>query len=59
ATAERDKIIEIAFKNGLILLGCGKSSIRYIPPLTTTIEEIDTGIEILARSIATVEKMKK
>ncbi|MDH7508519.1 MAG: acetyl ornithine aminotransferase family protein [Methanomassiliicoccales archaeon] len=59
ASAERDRIIEIAFKNGLILLGCGKSSIRYIPPLTTTIEEIDTGIEILEQSIATVEKMKK
>jgi len=59
AKEERDRIAEVAFKKGLILLGCGKSSMRYVPPLTVTIEEMDAGIEVLDASIAVVEKEMK
>ncbi|MEM2943132.1 MAG: acetyl ornithine aminotransferase family protein [Methanomassiliicoccales archaeon] len=58
AVKERDKIIEVAFNKGLILLGCGNSSIRYIPPLNVTIEEIDVAMEILDESVSAVESMK-
>ncbi|MFZ1022586.1 MAG: acetyl ornithine aminotransferase family protein [Thermoplasmata archaeon] len=47
----RDAIIEESYRRGLILLPCGKSSIRYIPPLIVQREHIDEGIEILDASI--------
>jgi 4-aminobutyrate aminotransferase len=56
AVKERDQIEELAFKRGLLLLGCGRSAIRYIPPLTTSIEQIDAGVEILDASIGDVVK---
>lgn len=47
----RDSILKNAYENGLILLPCGISGIRYIPPLNITRREIDIGIEILDKSI--------
>ena len=48
----RGKIVEEASKLGLILLGCGKSAIRFIPPLIVEKEHIDVAIEILEKAIA-------
>ncbi len=50
----RNKITNEAFKKGLILLGCGKSTIRYIPPVNIEEEEIDVAINILDKSIDSV-----
>jgi len=36
-----------AFKKGLLLLGCGEKSVRIVPPLIITREEIDEGLDIL------------
>jgi 4-aminobutyrate aminotransferase len=47
----RDAIVEAAFKRGLVLLPCGKNSIRYIPPLCITKDEIDGGIEVLDEAL--------
>lgn len=47
----RDRILDEAGRRGLILLGCGRSSIRYIPPLIVRREEIDEAVEILDASI--------
>ena len=49
--ALRDRIIEEAYRRGLLLLPCGKSAIRYIPPLVIRPEEIDEGVEILDTAI--------
>jgi 4-aminobutyrate aminotransferase len=43
----RDRVVEEAFERGLLLLGCGKSAIRFCPPLCITAEQIDTAIQIL------------
>jgi len=43
----RDKIIDSAFYMGLLLLGCGPSSVRFSPPLVVNSEEVDICIEIL------------
>ncbi len=51
AAAFRDRVLEEAVRRGLILLGCGRSSIRYIPPLVVKREEIDEAIEILDAAI--------
>lgn len=54
AVKERDAIVTDAFKNGLILLPCGKSGIRYIPPLIITEEQAKTGLNILEKCIKNV-----
>jgi 4-aminobutyrate aminotransferase len=47
----RDRTIVEAYKRGLMLLPCGKSAIRIIPPLNTTSEQIQNGLEILRESL--------
>ena len=47
----RDRVVDEAIQRGLILLGCGRSAIRYIPPLNVRREEIDEAVEILDASI--------
>jgi len=50
----RGKILYEALRRGLVLLGCGKSSIRIIPPLIISEEEAKTGLDILEESIKQV-----
>jgi 4-aminobutyrate aminotransferase len=51
AVAFRDHVLEESYRRGLILLPCGKSTLRYIPPLVVRREEIDEAIEILDAAI--------
>ncbi len=50
-TSRRNKIIYEALKKGLVLLGCGKSAIRLIPPLIIDEEHAKIGLEILEKAI--------
>ena len=43
----RDEVIQACFQRGLLLLGCGESTLRFCPPLVVTAEECDTAVEIL------------
>ncbi len=54
--ALRDRVVDLAFERGLILLGCGKSVIRIAPPLCITQGEIDEGLEIFAEALTLAEK---
>ncbi|HXW66849.1 MAG TPA: acetyl ornithine aminotransferase family protein [Thermoplasmata archaeon] len=47
----RDRVIEESYRRGLILLPCGRSTIRYIPPLIVQRAEIDEAIEIVDAAI--------
>ncbi len=47
-------IIREAFYNGLLMLPCGVSSIRFMPPLMLPQQLADEGLDILERSIANV-----
>jgi len=47
----RNKVIQEAFKRGLVCLAAGKSAIRFAPPLTLKEEHVDIAIEILDESI--------
>jgi 4-aminobutyrate aminotransferase len=47
AEAERDDIVREAFTRGLLLLPCGRNSIRISPPLNITRDEIDEGLNVL------------
>jgi 4-aminobutyrate aminotransferase len=43
----RDDVTVEAYKRGLILLPCGKNSLRYIPPLMIKEHQVDAAVEIL------------
>ncbi len=47
----RDQIVDNAFVRGLLLLGCGASTIRIAPPLSVSKPEIDEAMEIFEESI--------
>ena len=53
ATAERDQIVQSCFHKGLLLLGCGKNSIRFCPPLCVTEEEVRIALDLLAQACTT------
>jgi 4-aminobutyrate aminotransferase len=52
----RDEVIDRAFERGLLLLGCGKSTIRFSPPLSVTRSEIDEGLMIFEEAVTLAEK---
>jgi 4-aminobutyrate aminotransferase len=56
AAAERDRIVDMAFEKGILLLGCGPSTIRICPPLVVTKEEADVAVDVLEECIAAVGK---
>ena len=51
ARALCDSLIRRAFENGLILLSCGQSTVRFMPPLMITRGDVDEAIEILETSL--------
>jgi 4-aminobutyrate aminotransferase len=56
AGAWRDRIVELAFERGLLILGCGETSIRLAPPLIVNEHEAAIALEILEECISFTEK---
>jgi 4-aminobutyrate aminotransferase len=48
----RERILQEAFRRGLLLLGCGKSTIRLAPPLTIDAEDVEIAVRLLDEAIA-------
>jgi 4-aminobutyrate aminotransferase len=48
----RDRIVEEAFKRGLIIIGCGASAVRFSPPLVIDRDDCDAALAIFDASIA-------
>jgi 4-aminobutyrate aminotransferase len=46
-----DAVIHRAFQNGLILLSCGSSTVRFMPPLLVTKVDVDEALSILEASL--------
>jgi 4-aminobutyrate aminotransferase len=55
----RDRVERLAFEHGLLLLGCGKSTIRISPPLSISNIEMEEGLKILDRVIGIAEEELK
>jgi 4-aminobutyrate aminotransferase len=47
-----DRIVQNAFRKGLLLLGCGRSTLRIAPPLVIDDYDIDAGLAILDECIS-------
>jgi len=55
APALRDRIVDLAFERGLLILGCGENSIRLAPPLIVKEEECLVALDILEECVSTAE----
>ena len=47
----RDKLLKLCRENGLLLIGCGQSTIRFRPPLIISQNELDFGMDIFERVV--------
>lgn len=56
-TELRDELIELCWKNRLIILPCGKQSIRLRPVLNLTSSEANEGLDLLEQSVQELAKM--
>ncbi|HSJ53614.1 MAG TPA: aminotransferase class III-fold pyridoxal phosphate-dependent enzyme, partial [Anaerolineae bacterium] len=55
AKQEAEAVVQACFRRGLLLLGCGPSSIRFSPPLIITRQQADTALNIFAEALKEVE----
>jgi 4-aminobutyrate aminotransferase len=51
-----EAVIHRAFQNGLILLPCGTSTVRFMPPLLVTRDDVDEAMTLLEASLAEAEE---
>jgi 4-aminobutyrate aminotransferase len=49
-----DALITRAYHNGLILLACGQSTVRFMPPLVIDEADVDEAMALLERSLTEV-----
>ena len=52
----RNRIVELAFEHGLLIMGCGGNSMRIIPPLTVRRDEVDEALEIFEFALKRAEE---
>jgi 4-aminobutyrate aminotransferase len=50
--ALRDRVMQNCFEKGLLLLGCGESTLRFCPPLIITEADIKVAVEIFDAAVA-------
>jgi 4-aminobutyrate aminotransferase len=52
----RNAMVHSAFEHGLLLLGCGRNTVRITPPLNVSKTEIDEGLEIFENAVTEAEQ---
>jgi 4-aminobutyrate aminotransferase len=52
----RNRVETLAFERGLIVLGCGETSLRLSPPLIVSKEEATVALDILEEALTQAEK---
>lgn len=50
-TALQKAVIQRCFEKGLLLLGCGESTVRFCPPLVVDAQQVDTAAEIFEQAL--------
>jgi 4-aminobutyrate aminotransferase len=58
ATGERNRLVQMAFENGLLVLGCGLSTLRLMPPLIVSTQQIDRAVDVLDRCLSEIERTR-
>jgi 4-aminobutyrate aminotransferase len=52
----RKQVIRRAFEQGVLILGCGESTVRLMPPLIVEPEQADFALDVLDHCISEAEK---
>ncbi len=47
----RDRVMQKCFDQGLLLLNCGESTLRFCPPLIVNREEVETAVTIFGAAV--------
>jgi 4-aminobutyrate aminotransferase/(S)-3-amino-2-methylpropionate transaminase len=47
------------FRNGLMLLTCGKNVIRFIPPLIVSQHTVDQALDIFEKAVKKINSKKR
>ena len=58
AVEERDRVVQMAFEKGVLLLGAGPNTIRIAPPLIVTREQADVAMDVLEECIREIGKRR-
>jgi 4-aminobutyrate aminotransferase len=56
ATELRNRVETLAFERGLMVLGCGETTLRLSPPLVVCEQEAAVALDILEEALTVVEK---
>jgi 4-aminobutyrate aminotransferase len=56
ATELRDAVVQHCFEGGLLMLGCGISSVRFVPALNVPADLVDQGLEIFEHVLSKAEE---
>jgi 4-aminobutyrate aminotransferase len=56
AVEERNAVVVAAFNRGLLILGAGKNSIRFSPPLVLTKAQADVAVQLFGEALTEVER---
>ena len=54
----QDEVIQRAFKKGVLLLGCGTSAVRFVPPLNISKELVEEGLAIFEDALGDAEEAR-
>ena len=55
----RNAVVRECFERGLLLLGCGYSTIRFLPPLDVREREVAIGVETFADAVQAVRGVRQ
>jgi len=58
ASGLRDRIVQAAFRKGLLTLGCGESVLRLAPPLIITPQQADFALDTIEQCLEEAEGME-
>ena len=56
APKERERLVQLAFERGLLILGAGENSIRLSPPLTITRDQADFAVDVLEECLKLISR---
>jgi len=56
AIEERNAVVYAAFRRGLLVLGAGKNTVRFCPPLVLTAAQADTAVRLFDEALGEIER---
>jgi len=56
AVTERDAVLEAMFARGVLILGAGRNTVRFAPPLVLSKEQADSAVKVFDEALTEIEK---